>query len=213
MTSSYLIPAEKLTVEIEVRKSRFICHLAQADNVDSAKAFINDIRQQFSDATHNCWAFQAEVPGSTRSIGCSDDGEPHGTAGRPMLTVLSHSNVGEIVAVVTRYYGGTKLGTGGLARAYSDSVKAALEKLELCEKVDWKFCKLCFDYSLQNNIETILGEQSAQIIHRYFDEKVCFKIRYNMESFVELNRKLGNISQGKLKLSAEVIQKNDLRSK
>lgn len=201
MRSSYLIPAEKVTVEIEIRKSRFICHLAQANDADSAKAFINTIRQQFFDATHNCWAFQTEGPGSTRSIGCSDDGEPHGSAGRPMLTVLSHSTVGEIVAVVTRYYGGTKLGTGGLARAYSDSVKAALEKLELCEKVDWKFSKLYFDYALQNSIETILAESSAQIMHSHFEQQVCFEIRYDLESLDEINRKLRNISQGKLKLA------------
>ena len=203
MNKSYLIPAESLSVEIDVRKSRFICHLSQANNAESAKIFINDVRLKYSDATHNCWAFQTEQPGSTRSIGCSDDGEPHGTAGKPMLTVLSHSKVGEIVAVVTRYYGGTKLGTGGLARAYGDSVKAALEKLELCEKVDWKFSKLCFDYSLQNIIETILAEQGAQIVQSQFDDRVCFEIRFDLDSLTELNRKLSNISQGTLSLSLD----------
>ncbi|MFT5520172.1 MAG: putative YigZ family protein [Enterobacterales bacterium] len=203
MNKSYLIPAESLSVEIDVRKSRFICHLSQANNAESAKVFINDVRLKYSDATHNCWAFQTEQPGSTRSIGCSDDGEPHGTAGKPMLTVLSHSKVGEIVAVVTRYYGGIKLGTGGLARAYSDSVKAALEKLELCEKVDWKFAKLCFDYSLQNNIETILAEQGAQIVQSQFEDKVCFEIRFDLDSLTELNRKLSNISQGTLNVSLD----------
>jgi len=203
MNRSYLIPAESLSVEIDVRKSRFICHLSQANNAESAKIFINDVRLKYSDATHNCWAFQTEQPGSTRSIGCSDDGEPHGTAGKPMLTVLSHSKVGEIVAVVTRYYGGIKLGTGGLARAYSDSVKAALEKLELCEKVDWKFAKLCFDYSLQNNIETILAEQGAQIVQSQFEDKVCFEIRFDLDSLTELNRKLSNISQGTLNVSLD----------
>jgi uncharacterized YigZ family protein len=203
MKKGYLIPAEVLSVEIEVRKSRFICHLSQADSAVSAKTFINDVRLKNNDATHNCWAFQTEQPGSTRSIGCSDDGEPHGTAGKPMLTVLTHSKVGEIVAVVTRYYGGTKLGTGGLARAYADSVKAALEKLELCEKVDWKFYKLCFDYSIQNNVETILTEQGAQVVHSHFDDKVCFDIRFDLDSLVELNRKLGNISQGTLNVNLD----------
>jgi uncharacterized YigZ family protein len=203
MKNSYLIPAENVSVEIEIRKSRFICHLSQADSAESAKIFINEVRLKYSDATHNCWAFQTEQPGSTRSIGCSDDGEPHGTAGKPMLTVLSHSKVGEVAAVVTRYYGGTKLGTGGLARAYADSVKAALLKLELCEKIDWKFSKLCFDYSFQNSIETILAEQGAQIVHSHFDDRVCFEIRFDLDSLVELNRKLSNISQGTLKVSTE----------
>lgn len=203
MKKSYLIPAENLSVEIEIKKSRFICHLSQADNAESAKVFINKVRLKYVDATHNCWAFQTEAPGSTRSIGCSDDGEPHGTAGKPMLTILSHSKVGEIVAVVTRYYGGTKLGTGGLARAYSDSVKAALEKLVLSEKVDWKYAKLSFDYSFQNSVETIFAEQGAQIINSFFDDKVCFEIRFDLDTLEEINRKLSNISQGTLKINID----------
>src|SRR5690606_7146777 len=87
------------------------------------------LRAEYPDATHNCWAFVAGPPGDTASIGMSDAGEPHGTAGRPMLDVLLHSDVGEVVAVVTRYFGGTKLGTGGLVRAYGGAVQHALAEL------------------------------------------------------------------------------------
>lgn len=200
MATSYPIPAETLTVEIEIRKSRFICHLAHAQDAEQAKQFIADIRSEYADATHNCWAFQAGEPGCTRSIGCSDDGEPHGTAGKPMLNILCHSGVGELVAVVTRYYGGTKLGTGGLARAYSDSVKAALEKLATTEKVDWQFASLSLDYCLQSVVEKNLQEVGAEIIQSSFGEKVLFEIRYDETALEEINTRLTNLSQGKLRI-------------
>ena len=156
------------------------------------------MNEKFKDATHNCWAFQTDEPGSTRSIGCSDDGEPHGTAGKPMLNVLCHSNVGEIVAVVTRYYGGTKLGTGGLARAYSDSVKAALDVLDTSEKIEWSFATLVLDYSLQSTIENLFKETGVEIIESKFDEKVTLKIRCDIDCLQEINIRLNNLSQGKL---------------
>src|SRR4051812_21661975 len=114
----YPIPAARHRAELTIERSRFICTIAHAAEPDDAHAFIREMNAEFGDATHNCWAFVAGPPGDTNRIGMSDDGEPHGTAGRPMLTVLTHSGVGDIVAVVTRYYGGTKLGTGGLVKAY-----------------------------------------------------------------------------------------------
>jgi len=118
-----------------VRGSRFITTLAPAPDEDEARSFIDSVRAEFPDATHNCWAYVAGPPGSTARIGMSDDGEPHGTAGRPMLDTLLHSGVGEVAAVVTRYFGGTKLGRGGLGRAYSGGVKLALESLPRLRKV------------------------------------------------------------------------------
>src|SRR6185437_606076 len=105
--------------------------IARVSTPDEAQLLVRELDVEFSDATHNCWAYVAGPPGSTSRVGMSDAGEPHGTAGRPMLTVLLHSGVGEIAAVVTRYYGGTKLGTGGLVKAYGGSVQLALESLPL----------------------------------------------------------------------------------
>lgn len=107
----------------------FIVSLAHTPTPEAAKAFIERIKQEFPDATHNCWAYAAGAPGQTSKVGYSDDGEPHGTAGRPMLTMLLHGGVGELSAVVTRYFGGIKLGTGGLVRAYQGMVKLGLETL------------------------------------------------------------------------------------
>ena len=123
-------------VEEVIQRSRFITTLAHAPDAAAAHSFVQRIREEFPDATHNCWAFVAGPPGSTTHIGMSDDGEPHGTAGKPMLTTLLHGGVGEVVAVSTRYFGGVKLGTGGLGRAYSGGVKLALESLPTDERVD-----------------------------------------------------------------------------
>ena len=133
MSVSYFIPdlaPEDLhRCEEIVRRSRFIVSLAHTPTPEAAKAFIERIKQEFPDATHNCWAYAAGAPGQTSKVGYSDDGEPHGTAGRPMLTMLLHGGVGELSAVVTRYFGGIKLGTGGLVRAYQGMVKLGLETL------------------------------------------------------------------------------------
>jgi len=106
----YHIPAGAVRVEEEIKRSRFITSLAPAPTVEAARALIAAVSAEFADANHNCWAYVVGPPGSTGQIGMSDDGEPHGTAGRPMLNVLLHSGIGDIVAVVTRYFGGTLLG-------------------------------------------------------------------------------------------------------
>ena len=136
MTEGFPIPAAIVQAEQVILRSRFISSLAPAPDPTSARAFITEIKELYDDASHNCWAFVAGAPGSTASVGCSDDGEPAGTAGQPMLKVLLHSGVGEIVAVVTRYFGGTKLGRGGLVRAYSGGVQAVLETLDTVHKVE-----------------------------------------------------------------------------
>ena len=97
-----------------VKRSRFLTHAARAGSPAEAKAFIEAVSLKHADATHNCWAYVAGPPGSTARIGCSDDGEPHGTAGRPMLQVLLHSGIGDVACVATRWFGGIKLGTGAV---------------------------------------------------------------------------------------------------
>src|ERR1051325_1555091 len=133
----YPIPAETHRTREEIERSKFITTVAPAPSIDEAQAFIASIRDEFPDATHNCWAYVVGPPGSTARIGLSDDGEPRGTAGRPMLTALLHGGVGDVAAVVTRYFGGVKLGTGGLVRAYGGCLQRALLTLPRAERVDW----------------------------------------------------------------------------
>ncbi|MCF2705852.1 YigZ family protein [Arcanobacterium haemolyticum] len=117
------------TNDIEIKRSRFITNVARADTQEDARAFIDLIRAEYPDARHNCTAFALTELGQAPTLHSSDDGEPSGTAGRPMLDVLAGVPIFNIVAVVTRYFGGTLLGTGGLVRAYSDSVREALEAM------------------------------------------------------------------------------------
>ena len=114
----YLIPAQLALFEEEIKKSVFITQLVHTPSVEAAKAFVEKVKMQHSDARHNCWGFVAGRPEDSMQWGFSDDGEPSGTAGKPILAQLSGAGVGEITAVVTCYSGGIKLGTGGLVKAY-----------------------------------------------------------------------------------------------
>lgn len=168
----YRIPAKEHRHEEVVKRSQFICTVAHAGSADEANAFIASIKSEFPDASHNCWAYVAGPPADSAKIGMSDDGEPHGTAGKPMLNVLLHSDVGEIVAVVTRYFGGTKLGPGGLVKAYSGSVKNALENLPLIEKRITSTLTINFEYAHINPIKILLKSNDSEIIEESFQEDV-----------------------------------------
>jgi len=183
----YKIPAKLYRTEETIKRSRFIATVAHAFTEEDAKAFISIIKNEFPDATHNCWAYVAGPPGDTARIGMSDYGEPHGTAGKPILTVLLHSEIGEIVAVVTRYFGGTKLGTGGLVRAYSGSVKNALAGLSIKEKRDVITLTAILDYSKIIAVRQMIESFNSEIIEAKYEADVSFKIelpKNNKDSFI-----------------------------
>lgn len=196
--SRYLIPAGFQRSEIEVQRSRFITSIKATDSPETALAFVARLKQEFPDANHNCWAYLVGPPGSSDRIGMSDDGEPHGTAGKPMLTVLKHSNLGDIVVVVTRYFGGIKLGKGGMVKAYTLSVQSALEQLGKIEKVDWQFCSIDFDYPLLNSVERLLSDFEAEIIARRFREQICLQLKYPVEQESQLHQQLTDLCAGKI---------------
>ena len=170
----YKIPAKPYRTEETIKRSRFIATLAHAATSEDAKVYISKIKDEYPDATHHCWAYVAGPPGDTARIGMNDDGEPHGTAGKPILTVLLHSGIGEIVAVVTRYFGGTKLGTGGLVRAYSGSVKRALADLSIKEKIDVVTLTATLDYPKSAVVKQIMESFHAEIIEENYAAEVSF---------------------------------------
>ncbi len=173
----HLIPAGVHVATQVIERSRFTCKVAHAPDAAAAHAFIRSVQSEWPDATHHCNAWVAGPPGSTTHIGMSDDGEPHGTAGRPMLNVLLHSGIGEIVAVVTRWYGGVKLGTGGLARAYSSSVELALATLPTIERIDWVQLAMTVGYQHISAIQRLLPEYGAVIDGEEYGEGVRYRIR------------------------------------
>ena len=170
----YPVPGSEHRVEEEIQRSRFITTAAPADTVAEAQGFIQRIREEFGDATHNCWAYLVGPPGSSSQVGMSDDGEPHGTAGRPMLNVLSHGPAGDIAVVVTRYYGGTKLGKGGLSRAYGGGVSLVLESLPLVEKVNRSRHQIIIDYSHIKSFQRLAAEFETEIVEEIYEVDATF---------------------------------------
>jgi uncharacterized YigZ family protein len=183
-------------VEEVVQRSRFITTVAHAPDAEAAHAFIATVREEFSDATHHCWAFVAGPPGSTAHIGMSDDGEPHGTAGRPMLTALLHSEVGEIVAVCTRYFGGTKLGTGGLSRAYSSGVVLALELLPTDEKVERVEVEVTIGYPDVDGAQRLIEEMDLHVLDEAYGADVRYRLGVPVDDVGVLRRCVADLTRG-----------------
>jgi len=192
MHEGYDIPAARHRTELVIDRSRFIATLAHAPTPEAARAFIDEMRAEFPDATHNCWAYVAGPPGSTAQIGMSDAGEPHGTAGRPMLDVLIHSDVGEVAAVVTRYYGGVKLGTGGLVRAYGGSVAEALGGLPRVQRVEREVVHITAGYTDFETARRLLHEHDAVDIEESFTDVVQMSAAVPVRRLAELERLLAD---------------------
>lgn len=200
MSDEYLIPDlapdHGHTAQMTVKKSQFICTIGHADSPEAARDFINAVRRLHAGATHNCSAFVAGPAGDTARIGASDDGEPSGTAGRPMLTALLHSGVGEIVAVVTRYYGGILLGTGGLVRAYQGAVKEALETLPTKKFEKGTRLLVSVDLALAGDVEHFLRQARGRVLTSDFRYDASFEVTLPEKEVGAFEGNLMRISSG-----------------
>lgn len=168
--------------EIEIKRSRFIASCARTDCEEAAREFIAQIRREFPDARHHCTAFiihQDTGPDTARS---SDDGEPAGTAGNPMLKVLTESDLTNVTCVVTRYFGGTKLGTGGLVRAYSGAVQQVLEDAQTVRLVTQPSYQLQLPISEAGKIEAKLTQNGYQILDRDFSQEASLRFAAPLET-------------------------------
>jgi uncharacterized YigZ family protein len=178
MTEEYRVPATTARETLVVAKSRFIGTAVRADCVEDARAFIQTVRSEMPDASHHVYAFRVGY-GSSVVEGMSDDGEPAGTAGPPVLAIVRGADIGDIVLIVTRYFGGTKLGTGGLVRAYSETARITLSHLQTVPKVSK--CLLSFDlpYSLYERAVRLVSAHDAAIIEERFTEQIslCIEVR------------------------------------
>ena len=200
MSTGYLIPQAAHRVEETIKRSRFIATAAHAPTEDEARAFIARVRSEFPDANHNCWAYLIGPPGDTARIGMSDDGEPHGTAGRPMLHVLVHSGVGEVAAVVTRYFGGVKLGKGGLVRAYSGLVKLALETLPTAEKITPARLRLTVAYSHVDALKRFLETSVAKVEDEEYGAEVAVTVMLGLEQAEEFKAAVVELTNGEVRM-------------
>ncbi len=197
----YLIPAAPVTISEEIKKSRFITLLAHTCGVNEAKDFIQQVKLQHLTARHHCWAFVAGRPTDSQQLGFSDDGEPSGTAGKPILAQLMGSGIGEITAVVVRYYGGIKLGTGGLVRAYGSGVQQALKQIEVKYKVPQVEYTLQCDYGQLAIVETLLQQVEGQIIGSEYAQFVTLHLSLPATQASQVGDKLRDLSRGTLQLT------------
>ena len=196
---SYKVPAGVSTAQLVIKKSRFIATVGRAGTRGEAEDFIAGVRVLHPTASHNCYAFLACAPGGT-DIGFGDDGEVSGTAGRPMMTLLEHSGIGEIAAVVTRYFGGIKLGPGGLLRAYTDSLRAALGELELKDHVPVRAGYLVFSYAHENSIRILFEKSGVTITSVERGEDVRFGFTAPLGVVANLEEKVASLTRGKSRL-------------
>ncbi|WP_221801168.1 YigZ family protein [Oceanobacter mangrovi] len=202
MSSVYPVPAvsEPHLHQFEIKRSQFISFVGRAGNRDEAEAFIRSVREIHPQARHVCWAYIAGAPNTT-VMSMSDDGEPSGTAGRPMLKVLEHSGLGEVVVAVVRYFGGIKLGTGGLQRAYSDAVSLALEDLPTEERVPQTCLTLSYDYPHESVVRHLLEQYPTQQQSCEFGSQVVLTVLVAASEQVEFERELVNKSAGGVVIS------------
>ncbi|MBF0752328.1 MULTISPECIES: YigZ family protein [unclassified Pasteurella] len=196
--AEYLIPKSAVIFEEEIKKSRFITYLQHTEGLAEARTFWAKIKQAHPHARHHCWATVAGNPEDSLQFGFSDDGEPAGTAGKPMLSALQGSGVGEVSVVVVRYFGGILLGTGGLVRAYNSGVQQALKLLETEIKVERSPFRLDCDYGQWGWVQLLCEKYQIVILSQDFQAQIHLILGISekmVESFVsELTEK----SAGKL---------------
>lgn len=202
-SKGYPVPASQVRHEILVTNSRFIATLSPAFSVAEAKDFINRIRAEFPDASHHVPAYLIGY-GNNVIAHCSDAGEPPGTAGRPILTVLRGSGLGDVVLVVTRYFGGTKLGTGGLVHAYGEAARQVLAMTPRARKMLSHKVMLGFPYRLLEPVRLLVARHHGQVLDEDFAAEVTQTARFPVDELAGFQTALRELSNGTLQ--AEIIE-------
>jgi len=193
---SYFRPSQEQRFELEIKRSRFLTSITYVIDKAGAKSFIETLRKEFPDANHHCWATIAGSPDDVYQHDQSDDGEPKGTAGKPMLNVLQHSGLGNIVMVVTRYFGGIKLGAGGLVRAYTQCASKALQELQTTEYLFKQEMNLEMPYSFLSKFEHALQGTNIDITAKIFSDNVQLDLLVPLKDQVFLNELTITLGKG-----------------
>ena len=201
MVSHYPVPAQETRSETVVVNSRFVCTIGEARTVDEAMTFVRRVKAEFAGASSHAYAFRVGF-GSSVIDSCNDGGEPAGTAGRPMLAVLQGSGLGDVAAVVSRWFGGTKLGTGGLVRAFSGALKAGLAVLPRTERVERKTFLLETPYPLFERVKRLVAAHHGTITAEEFGVTVLLTLVFAVEDIEAFRTALHDLSSGRLELSS-----------
>ncbi|MGF7437659.1 YigZ family protein [Lentilactobacillus senioris] len=204
MPMSFLTIATTGKYEEIIKKSRFICHLAPVETEDEAKAIIAQVVADNPKANHNCYAY---LLGDTDQIQrASDNGEPSGTAGVPILEVLKKNQLHNVVAVITRYFGGIKLGAGGLIRAYSGTTAAAVETIGIVELVDFQLLDIQIEYSQLDSLNYFLTTQNINIENTEYGSQVKITIAVRISEQAKIISDLTDLLNGKLTVTKAPIK-------
>lgn len=195
-TDSYSIPTRSGQTVLTVSKSKFIGFTKRVQSRSEMKAFYNEVQKQHPKANHHCWAMITDSPRNSASYGYSDDGEPAGTAGKPIINVLQHSGLGQTGVIITRYFGGIKLGKGGLVKAYTEVAKLAIEATETHPFTETVVLNCHLPYPLENSFRTALKKLNIPLSEVDYGEelRVTIKVtKQETESFKEfIQQKFGN---------------------
>ena len=195
--SEYFIPAGDGEAEFTEKRSSFLGHVRMVETEDEAKTFVAEMKKKYSDARHNCWCYIIK-DGAVRY---SDDGEPQGTAGIPMLEVLKREGVTNVVCVVTRYFGGVLLGTGGLLRAYTKSAKDALDAAGISVVRRWVMAELACTYSLLERLKLECTAANGLVSDVEYSTDVCLKLLLPEDGVEDFSRRIADVTAGASRLA------------
>ena len=160
---SYQTLKRAVTARLEIKKSEFIAYAYPVTSREDAMFHVEQLRVQYADARHHCWAYIIGDPHNTTSAGFDDDGEPNGTAGKPILNVLQHKSIGNVIIIVVRYFGGIKLGAGGLTRAYAGSAQAAVDMMTLLEHVPLVQVQILAEFATEAQCRYVVDSLNGHI--------------------------------------------------
>lgn len=200
MDDSFLTIANPSTGEIKVKGSRFIARATLADSVASARAQLKHIQKEEYGATHNCYAYIVGVPAEKAEFKYSDDGEPGGTAGKPIYDVVHGSGLTNILLVVTRYFGGTKLGTGGLVKAYSEAAALALKLSGIRENFITDSLRVEIDFSAYDSLKKVISRLQAKETAADFSDKVSLQVEIRRSLTEKLMAEIVELTKGQAKI-------------
>ncbi|TGD74695.1 YigZ family protein [Mangrovimicrobium sediminis] len=173
---NWQVPAAQAQVEYEVKKSRFIARVLPVSSREEVNAEVARARADYPDARHHCWAYLLGRPADATGAGMSDDGEPAGTAGKPILNVLQHGELGDVLVIVVRYFGGIKLGAGGLVRAYGSAARLALEAAPVRERRSLLHCEVRGDFAHEQQLRHFLQGVEGELLEVEYAQPVCFLV-------------------------------------
>ena len=207
MSKTYSVPLTEIRRELMVVNSRFISTLAPAFSIDEARVFMARIKHEFADASHNVPVYIIGG-GNTVTEYFSDDGEPSGTSGKPALAVMRGSGLGDAVLVITRYFGGTLLGTGGLVKAYTESAQLAVNAVGRGQRVPVHIAMIALPYNLLERLRLVVTRQRGEVLGEDFAADITMTVRLPVDSFELFQNDLRELSAGKLQ--AEVIETKEM---